>query len=172
MSNFTSPSSSASMRSPINWRLESFKKCSKGGGQAYPTLKHPTSSAEVGTPTPAGGEEDHQPHPKTQKNPNSPMDDGTPNKPDIPTVFLKSRHDDGPTSRKPMPEIKLDDPSQDMDKSHLSDSTSSTSILNETCSLDTSCNHLLQLDSPSLSSELLDTSSVESVEIEFVPDFE
>ena len=59
-----------------------------------------------------------------------------------------------------------------MDKSHLSDSTSTTTNLNETCSLDTSCDHLFHLDSPSLSSELQDTSSIESVEIEFVPDFE
>ena len=44
--------------------------------------------------------------------------------------------------------------------------------LNETCSFYTSCDHLLHLDSSSLSSELQDTSSVESVEIEFVPDFE
>ena len=65
-----------------------------------------------------------------------------------------------------------DDPPQDMDKSHLSDSTSTTTNLNETCSLDTSCDHLLHLDSPSLSSELQDTSSNESVENEFVPDFE
>ena len=59
-----------------------------------------------------------------------------------------------------------------MDKSHLSDSTSTTTNLNETCSLDTSCDHLIHLDSPSLSSELQDTSSVESDEIECVPDFE
>ena len=59
-----------------------------------------------------------------------------------------------------------------MDKSHLSDSTSTTTNLNEACSLDSLCDHLLHLDSPSLSSELQDTSSVESVEIEFVPDFE
>ena len=65
-----------------------------------------------------------------------------------------------------------DDPSQDADKSHLSDSTSTTTNLNETCSLDTSCDHLLHLDSSSLLCELQDTSSVESVEIEFVPDFE
>ena len=64
------------------------------------------------------------------------------------------------------------DPPQDVDKSHLSDSTSTTTNLNETCFLDTSCDHLLHLDSPSLSSELQDTSSVKSVEIEFVPDFE
>ena len=64
------------------------------------------------------------------------------------------------------------DPLQDMDKSHLSDSTITTTNSNETCSLDTSCDHLLLLDSPSLSSELQDTSSVEIVEIEFVPDFE
>ena len=59
-----------------------------------------------------------------------------------------------------------------MEKSDLSDSTSTTTNLNETCPLDTSCDHLLHLDSPSLSSELQDTSSVESVEIEFVPDLE
>ena len=45
-------------------------------------------------------------------------------------------------------------PSQDEDKSHLSDSTSTTHSLNETGSLDTSGDHLLHLDSPSLSSEL------------------
>ena len=52
-----------------------------------------------------------------------------------------------------------DDLPQDVDKSHHSDSTSTTTNLNETCSLDTSCDHLLHLDSPSLSSELQDTSS-------------
>ena len=61
--------------------------------------------------------------------------------------------------------------SQHVHKSHLSDSTT-THSLNETCSLDTSNDHLLHLDSPSLSSEQQDTSSVESVEIEFVPDLE
>ena len=61
-----------------------------------------------------------------------------------------------------------DDPPRDVDKSHLSDSTSTTTNLNETCYLDTSCDHLLHLDSPSLSYETQDTSSVESVEIEFV----
>ena len=65
-----------------------------------------------------------------------------------------------------------DDPPQDVDISHLRASTSTTTNLNETCSLDTSCDHLLLLDSLSLSSELQDASSVESVEIEFVPDFE
>ena len=63
-------------------------------------------------------------------------------------------------------------PPQDVDKSDLSESTSITTNLNETCSLDTSCDRLLHLDSPSLSSELQDTSSVGSVEIEFVPVFE
>ena len=68
--------------------------------------------------------------------------------------------------------IKSDDPSQDVDKSHLSDSTSTTTTLNETCSLNTSCDHLLHLDSPSLSSELQDNSIVGSTEPESVPDFE
>ena len=36
----------------------------------------------------AGGEEDHKLHPKTLKHP---------------TVFIKSRHDDGPTPSKPLP---------------------------------------------------------------------
>ena len=57
----------------------------------------------------AVGEDDHQPHPKTMKHPTSSMDDGTPNKPVIPTVFIKSRHHDGPTSSKPLPEFNPDD---------------------------------------------------------------
>ena len=59
-----------------------------------------------------------------------------------------------------------------MDKSHLSDSTSTANNLNKTCPLDTSCDHLLHLDSPNLSSELQDNSSVDSVEIEFLPESE
>ena len=65
-----------------------------------------------------------------------------------------------------------DDPTQDVDKSHLCDSTSTSTNFNESCSLDTPRDHLLCLDSPSLSSELQDTTSVESVEIEFVSDLE
>ena len=59
----------------------------------------------------------------------------------------------------PLPEKS----SEDVDKSHLSDSTSTTHSLNETCSLGTSGDHLLHLDSPSFSSELQNISSVESV---------
>ena len=59
-----------------------------------------------------------------------------------------------------------------MDKSHFSDSTRTTHSLNETCSLDTSGDYLLHLDPPRLSSELQDTSSVENVEPEPVPDSE
>ena len=62
--------------------------------------------------------------------------------------------------------------SQDVDESHLSDSTSTTTNLNETFSLDTSCDHLLHLDSPSLSSELQDNSIIKNAETESVPDFE
>ena len=68
-------------------------------------MEHPTSAADDGTPTmsdqrliTAGGEEDHQPHSK---------DVGTPTKPDTPTLFMESRHDDGPTSSKPLPEFNL-----------------------------------------------------------------
>ena len=63
-------------------------------------------------------------------------------------------------------------PSQDVDNSDLSNSTSTTRSLNETCFLDTSGDHLLYLDSPSLSSELQNASRVESVEPEPVPDSE
>ena len=66
--------------------------------------------------------------------------------------------------------IKSDDPPQNVDISHLSDPTSTTTNLDETYLLDTSCEHLLHLDSPSLSSELQDTSSAENVEIEFLPE--
>ena len=41
--------------------------------------------------------------------------------------------------------------------------------VNETCSLYTSCDHLLHLDSPSLSSEL---QTHQALKVEFVPDFE
>ena len=46
----------------------------------------------------AGGEEDHQPQSKTLKHPTSSSDVGKPTQPDVPTVFIKSRHDNGPTS--------------------------------------------------------------------------
>ena len=65
-----------------------------------------------------------------------------------------------------------DDPPQNVDKPHLSASISTTTNLDETYPLDTSCDHLLHLDSLSLSSELQDTSSVDSIEIEFLPESE
>ena len=55
-----------------------------------------------------------------------------------------------------------------MATSHLKDPISTTTNLDEACPLDTSCDHLLHLDSPSLSSELQDNSSVDSVDIENV----
>ena len=67
---------------------------------------------------------------------------------------------------------KPDEPPQNMATSHLKDPISTTTNLDEACPLDTSCDHLLHLDSPSLSSELQDNSSVDSVEIEFVPESE
>ena len=63
---------------------------------------------------------------------------------------------------------KSDDPPQDMDISHLSSITN----LDVTCSLDTSYDHLLHLDSHSHSSEPQDTLSVENVEIEFIDESE
>ena len=64
---------------------------------------------------------------------------------------------------------KLDDPPQNLDKPHRSASISTTTNLDVTYPLDTSCYHLIHSDSPSLPSELQDTSSVDSVEIEFLP---
>ena len=69
-------------------------------------------------------------------------------------------------------DIKPDDPPQDVDRPLLSVFTSTISNLNETCSLDTSCDHLVHLDSPSHSSEPLDTSIVESAEIDFIHESE
>ena len=54
----------------------------------------------------AGQKEDHQPHSKPLKHP---TDGDKHTEPDVPTVFIKSRHDDGPTSSKPLPEFNPDD---------------------------------------------------------------
>ena len=59
-----------------------------------------------------------------------------------------------------------------MDKYHLSDPSNTTTNLNETSSLDTSCDHPIHLDSPSLSSELQDNSKLGRIEPESVPDLE
>ena len=50
--------------------------------------------------------------------------------------------------------IKSDDPPQKVDISHLNDPTCTTTNLDETYPLDTSCDNLIYKDSPSLSSEL------------------
>ena len=59
-----------------------------------------------------------------------------------------------------------------MDKPHLSASISTSTNLDVACTLDTSCDQLLHLDPPSHSSDPQDISSVENVEIEFLPEFE
>ena len=64
--------------------------------------------------------------------------------------------------------IKPVDPHQNVATSHLRDPISTTTNLDEACPLDASCYHWIHLDSPSLSSELQDNSSVDSVEIEFL----
>ena len=57
----------------------------------------------------AGGEEDHQTHAKPTKHP-TPVPYGEKSaQSETPTVYLKSRHDDGPTSSKPLPEFNPDD---------------------------------------------------------------
>ena len=68
--------------------------------------------------------------------------------------------------------IKPVDPPQNVATSHLEDPISTTTNLDEACPLDTSCDHWIHLDSPSLSSELQDNSSVDSDEIEFLPESE
>ena len=53
----------------------------------------------------AGGDEDHQLHSKNLKHPTSLPDGEKSTQPDTPAVYIKSRHDDGPTSSKPLPEF-------------------------------------------------------------------
>ena len=64
--------------------------------------------------------------------------------------------------------IKAIEPPRNVATSHLKDPISTTTYLDESCPLDTSCDHLLHLDSPSFSSEPQDNSSVDSVEIELL----
>ena len=68
--------------------------------------------------------------------------------------------------------IKPVDPPQNVATSHLRDPISTTTNLDVACPLDTSCDHWIHLDSPSLSSELQDNSGVDSDEIEFLPESE
>ena len=56
----------------------------------------------------AGGEDDHQPHSKPLKHPTLSSDGDKPTQPDVPTVFIKSRHDDDPTLSKSLPELNPD----------------------------------------------------------------
>ena len=67
---------------------------------------------------------------------------------------------------------KPDDPPKNMDKPYHSDSINVITNLDVTCSLNSSYDHLLHLYSPNHSSEPQDTSSVESVEIEFIHESE
>ena len=64
--------------------------------------------------------------------------------------------------------IKPVDPPQNVATSHLEDPISTTTNLDDACPPDTSCDHLLHLDSPSLSPELQYNSSVDSDEIQFL----
>ena len=57
----------------------------------------------------AGGEDDHQPHSEPLKYSTSSSDGDKQTQPDVLTVFIKSRHDDGPTSSKPLPEFNPED---------------------------------------------------------------
>ena len=68
--------------------------------------------------------------------------------------------------------IKPVEPPQNVATSHLKNPISTTTNLDESCPLDTSCDHMLHLNSPSLSSELQDNPSVDSVGIELLPESE
>ena len=68
--------------------------------------------------------------------------------------------------------IKPDEPHKNVATSHLKYPISTTTNLDEACPLDTSCDHLPHLDSPCISSEQQDNSSVDSVEIELLPESE
>ena len=54
----------------------------------------------------------------------------------------------------------------------LCDSTSTTTLVNKTCPVNTSCDHLPHLDHPNISSELTDNSTVGSTEPESILDSE
>ena len=51
----------------------------------------------------------HQPHEKPTKHPTPVPNGEKPAPSDTPTVYIKSRHDDGPTSSKPLPEFNPED---------------------------------------------------------------
>ena len=68
--------------------------------------------------------------------------------------------------------IKPDEPFKNVATSHRKDSISTTTNLDEACSLDTSYDLLHHLESHSLSSELQGNSSVDSIEIEVLPESE
>ena len=57
----------------------------------------------------AGGEEDHQPHRKPTNHPTAMLNGEKSAESDTPTVYIKSRHDDGPSSSNPLPEFNPDD---------------------------------------------------------------
>ena len=57
----------------------------------------------------AGGEDDHQSHAKPTKHPTPAPNGENPVPSDTPTVYIKLRHDDGPTSSKPFPGLNPDD---------------------------------------------------------------
>ena len=68
------------------------------------TLQNPNKR-----PVDDGGEEDYQPHSKPIKHPTSLPDVGMSGQSYTPTVYIRSRHDDGPTSSKPLPEFNPED---------------------------------------------------------------
>ena len=68
--------------------------------------------------------------------------------------------------------IKAIEPPKNVATSHLEDPISTTTNLDDAYPLDTSCELLPILESPSLSSELQEYSSVDSIEIEFLPESE
>ena len=98
-------------------------------------------------------------NPRSQRTPRSPMSNYT--SPSSSASMRSHVHLELAPSKKG---TKTDHPPQDVDTFHLS----STTNLGVTCTLDTSCDHLLHLDFPSHSSDPQDTSSAESVEIEFI----
>ena len=65
--------------------------------------------------------------------------------------------------------IKPHEPPKNVATSHLKDPFSTTTNLDEACPVDKIYDLLLHLDSPSLSSELQDNSSVDSIENKFLP---
>ena len=146
------------------------------GNQLFKLTAHDMKSALVNEKLENHGSQEYSSNRVKVDNPD-PTD--TPSK--VPTAIQTSgnNHNDTPITVPTIIQtsvikngIKPDEPPQNVATSHLEDSMSTTTNLDEAYPLDRSCELLPILESPSLSSELQEYSSVDSVEIEFLHESE